>query len=615
VKPKGREKLDPKFRARLYLSSLMSGGTSEGALSNASSLRSLMEDHPEVQFLTADERLQVSQFLSQAGKGTPEKAKTFDDLADFFRIWTGKPEAKGPGAVEPEAQGPEPKAEPGAVPAPSDESATTAETAPVPPTAPTPPQPPEVSEESGGSTAEAGTPVQGETPGPPGSLVIESGVEPEMEDRFSVSPPAPPQPEEAPLLSGESPAPGPDSGAVPQETNLSLGMGLGNGGEEEGAPVVEDTLGEVKKRYYSMYTDFADKVRESALSQDLVENRKALTLGMKLEILLQEKQVGLPMEDAVKLRNAFSALRKSLPEKGEDALALEAMRLAAAFGDEEAAKAYAVAGGPPGTPAHETAPSAQPAASPPAETTGKGRPYDLPIDEITGLISKEDVGKEDLERTLGPASKLEAMIREGSAVPLKVLKDIVARASELGDRFSGEGKWDEAMLSYKLGLFFSRDRQGSYEGAAARAGEARTKKLFADLSRSEVQREPSPPPGAPPEPKPAPAEEAEAGPRIIQGSAEAFSYLLQSGPGFEAPDRGTGDSGPGIKPQYTEKYLMDPLHAYAILVAQEVPSAETVLKIIELHKATDQYTVDLAMKHAVMQNPEMQARIERILKK
>lgn len=59
---------------------------------------------------------------------------------------------------------------------------------------------------------------------------------------------------------------------------------------------------------------------------------------------------------------------------------------------------------------------------------------------------------------------------------------------------------------------------------------------------------------------------------------------------------------------------MDPMHAYTILASKEAPSAETVIRIIELHKGTDHYTVDLAVKHAVVQTPEMQVRIEKILK-
>lgn len=238
----------------------------------------------------------------------------------------------------------------------------------------------------------------------------------------------------------------------------------------------------------------------------------------------------------------------------------------------------------------------------------------MPIDEITDLLNKEAIGKEDLLRTLAPASKLEDMIKEGSAVPLKVLKEIVARASVLGDRFTGEGRWEEARLAYKLALFFSRDKQAAYENAAVRAEEARTKRMFAGLARGDAPVITAPAPSAPEEPPPAPAEDLPAKPGIMQGSAEAYSYLVQAGPGYEAPAQPAAGQGQEVKPKYTDKYLTDPMHAYLVLAGKDPPSPETVVRIIELHLATDKYTVDLAMKHAVMQTPEMQARIERILK-
>ena len=340
-----------------------------------------------------------------------------------------------------------------------------------------------------------------------------------------------------------------------------------------------------------------------------------MNLGLKLEKMLQEKQVALPMEDAVKLRNAFSGLRTTFAERNEAGLSLEGLRLSAAFGDEEAAKAYAEARGPkPDEPAGEPAPQIRSSPPPSTASAGKGRPYDAPVDELTSLINKDPVGRADLERALGPASQLEDMIKEGAAVPLKALRDIAEKASLVGNRFSAEEKWEEAKLAYKLALVFSREKQRAYEYASARAEEARTRKLFADLARGDVPVKPSPPANPPQETGVGSADESKSGPRIIQGSAEAYSYLMQTGPGPEAPAQGAPDTGKDIKPKYTDKYLMDPMHAYAILATKEAPSAETVLRIIELHKGTDHYTVDLAVKHEVVQTQEMQARIEKIMK-
>jgi len=381
------------------------------------------------------------------------------------------------------------------------------------------------------------------------------------------------------------------------------------------APAKEDPLREAKERFYAMYTDFANKVEEYARSESLSENQRALNLGLKLEKMLQEKQVALPMEDAVKLRNAFSALRTTFAERNEAGLSLEGLRLSAAFGDEEAAKAYAEARGPkPDEPAGETAPQVRSSPLPSTAPAGKGRPYDAPVDELTSLINKNPVGRADLERALGPASQLEDMIKEGAAVPLKALRDIAEKASLLGNRFSAEEKWEEAKLAYKLALVFSREKQAAYEHASARAEEARTKRLFADLARGDAPVKPSPPSIPPQEPGPGSTDESESGPKIIQGSAEAYGYLMQSSPGREAPAQAAPDTGKDTKPKYTDKYLMDPMHAYAILAGKEAPSPETVLRIIELHKGTDHYTVDLAVKHPAVQIPEMQARIERILK-
>jgi len=581
-KPKTRSGLDPKTKARLYLSSLMSCGTPEGAMANAQSLQSLMQDHPDSKILTEEERVQIGQYLRNMGNENPETTQPFFGLADFFAGLKEEPAAKG-------LDGPEH------------------------PVAP-PPVAPAVPEGFGGSIQEVVSQFQDSSPSPPGDLVLDYGIEPGSEHRF------------APSLSGSPPASSPseppsqptgqqDSRAFQGGAYQGPGADLGYGGEEVEAPAQEDPLKEAKERFYAMYTDFANKVEECARSENLTENQRALNLGLKLEKMLQEKQVALPMEDAVKLRNAFSGLRATFAERNETGLSLQALRLAAAFGDEEAAKAYAEARGPKqDEPAGGSAPQVGSSPPPPTAPAGKGRPYDAPVDELSSLIYKDPVRREDLERALGPASQLEDMIKEGAAVPLKALRDIAGKASQLGSRFSTEEKWEEAKLAYKLALVFSREKQAAYEHVSARAEEARTRRLFADLSRGDAPVKPSPPASLPQESVPGSADKSESGPKIIQGSAEAYGYLMQSGPVFEAPAQAAPDTGKDIKPKYTDKYLMDPMHAYAILAGKEAPSPETVLRIIELHKGTDHYTVDLAVKHPVAQIPEIQARIEKILK-
>jgi hypothetical protein len=582
-KPKTRSGLDPKTKAHLYISSLMSCGTPEGALINAQSLQSLMQDHPDAQVLTEEEKVQIGQYLRNLGNVHPETAQPFFSLADFFVSPKEEPTAKGLEVPEHPDLAPSPAA-------------------------------PAVPEGFGGSIAEVVSQFQDTAPNPSGDIVIDYGVEPGAEHRFAPSlsgiPPAPPPPEPPSQPAGQQ-----DSGTFQGVAYQGPGADLGYGDETLEAPAKEDPLREAKERYHAMYTDFANKVEEYARSESLSENQRALNLGLKLEKMLQEKQVALPMEDAVKLRNAFSGLRTTFAERNEAGFSLEGLRLSAAFGDEEAAKAYAEARGPkPDEPAGEPAPQIRSSPPPPTAPAGKGRPYDAPVDELTSLINKDPVGRADLERALGPASQLEDMIKEGAAVPLKALRDIAEKASLLGNRFSAEEKWVEAKLAYKLALVFSREKQAAYEHASARAEEARTRRLFADLARGDAPVKPSPPDSPPQEPGQGSTDEAKSGPKIIQGSAEAYGYLMQSGPGLEAPAQTPPDTGKDIKPKYTDKYLMDPMHAYAILAGKEVPSPETVLRIIELHKGTDHYTVDLAVKHAVVQTPEMQARIERILK-
>jgi len=588
-KPKARGGLDPKTKAHLYISSLMSCGTPQGTLTNAQSLQSLLQEHPDAQILTEEERVQIGQYLRTLGNESPAMAQRSLSLADFFGGPTGRSST----------QEPETKVRPETNPPPPIEGAPISSTD---------------SEGYGGSIQEVVSQFQDTAPNPSGDIVIDYGVEPGAEHRFAPSlpgsPPASPPPEPP-----SQPAEQQDSGTFQGVAYQVPGADLGYGDEAVEAPAKEDPLREAKERYYAMYADFANKVEECARSESLPENQRALNLGLKLEKMLQEKQVALPMEDAVKLRNAFSALRTAFAERKEAGLSLEALRLSAAFGDEEAAKAYAEARGPkPDEPAGEPVPQIRSSPPPPTAPAGKGRPYDAPVDELTSLINKDPVGRADLERALGPASQLEDMIKEGAAVPLKALRDIAEKASLLGNRFSTEEKWVEAKLAYKLALVFSREKQAAYEHASARAEEARTKRLFADLARGDAPVKPSPPDSPPQEPGPGSADEAKSGPKIIQGSAEAYGYLMQSGPGLEAPAQTAPDTGKDIKPKYTDKYLMDPMHAYAILAGKEVPSPETVLRIIELHKGTDHYTVDLAVKHPAVQIPEMQARIERILK-
>ncbi len=582
-KPKTRSGLDPKTKARLYLSSLMGCGSPEGALANAQSLQSLMQDHPDAKILTEEERVQIGQYLRNMGNENPEMAQPFFSLADFFGSPKEDPASKGLEVPEHSDLAPSPAA-------------------------------PAVTEGYGGSIAEVVSQFQDTAPSPSEDIVIDYGVEPGAEHRFAPpipeNSPAPPQPEPPSQPTGQR-----DSGTFQGVAYQGPGADLGYGAEAVEAPAKEDPLREAKERYHAMYTDFANKVEECARSESLSENQRALNLGLKLEKVLQEKQVALPMEDAVKLRNAFSALRTTFAESKEAGLSLQALRLSAAFGDEEAAKAYAEAGGPkPDEFVGGPAPQVRSSLPPPMAPAGKGRPYDAPVDELSSLIYKDPVGREDLESALGPASQLEDMIKEGAAVPLKALRDIAEKASQLGSRFSTEEKWVEAKLAYKLALVFSREKQAAYEHASAKAEEARTRRLFADLARGDAPVKPSPPASPPQEPGPEPADESESGPKVIQGSAEAYGYLMQTGPGLEAPAQAALDPGKDIKPKYTDKYLIDPMHAYAILASREAPSAETVIRIIELHKGTDHYTVDLAMKHAAVQIPEMQARIEKILK-
>jgi len=561
-------------------------------MANAQSLQSLMQDHPDSKILTVEERVQIGQHLRNMGNENPEMAQLFFGLADFFAGPTG-----GSSTQEPET-----KARPEIITPPPIEGA------------PTPSPVSADSEGYGGSIAEVVSQFQDTASSPSGDIVIDYGVEPGAEHRF------------APSLTGSTPAsspPEPPSPLIEQQDSRAFqevayqrpGADLGYGAEAVEVPAKEDPLREAKERFYAMYTDFANKVEECARSGSLTENQRALNLGLKLEKVLQEKQVALPMEDAVKLRNAFSALRTTFAERNEAGLSLQALRLSATFGDEEAAKAYAESRGPkPDEPAVEPAPQVRSSPPPPSAPAGKGRPYDAPVNELTSLINKDPIGRADLERALGPASQLEDMIKEGAAVPLKALRDIAEKASLLGNRFSTEEKWEEAKLAYKLALVFSREKQAAYEHASARAEEARTRRLFVGLSRGDAPLKPSPPASPPQESGPGSADKSESGPKIIQGSAEAYGYLMQSGPGREAPAQAVPDTGKDIKTQYTDKYLMDPMHAYTILAGKEAPSAETVLRIIELHKGTDHYTVDLAVKHAVVQIPEIQARIEKILK-
>jgi hypothetical protein len=596
-KTKTRAGLDPKTKAHLYISSLMSCGTPEGSLTNAQSLQSLMQDHPDAQMLTEEERVQIGQYLVSLGNVNPEKAKSFFDLADFFAPPKGKP--------EPEV--PETKAAPETTPPP------TVAGAPEPSTAP------KIPEGFGGSIQEVVAQFQDATPSSPGDLVLDYGIEPGSEHRFAPpvpgSPPVPPPPEPAPQPAEPLTSSSQDSGAIPEAEVQAPPADLGYTAEKSEAPEPEDPLREAKERYYAMYSDFATKVTECARSESFVDNQRALNLGLKLEKVLQEKQVALPMEDAVKLRNAFSSLRATLTERNKPGLSLQALRLAAVFGDEEAAKAYAEAkGSKPEEPAGEPTLQARPAPHSPTASAGKGRPYDAPVDELASLINKEILGTEDLERALVPAAKLEDMIKEGAAVPLKALRDIAEKASQLGSRFSAEEKWEEAKLAYKLALVFSREKQGAYEYASARAEEARTRRLFVGLARGDAPVKLSPPASPPQGTSPPSAGEAESGLKIIQGSAEAYGYLMQTGPGPEAPAQAAPVAEPKIKLQYTDKYLMDPMHAYAILAGAENLSPDTILRIIELHKGKDHYTVDLAVKHSVVQTPEMQARIEKILK-
>jgi hypothetical protein len=593
-KPKTRSGLDPKTKAHLYISSLMSCGTPQGTLTNAQSLQSLLQEHPDAKILTEEERVQIGQYLRNLGNETPAMAQRFLSLADFFGGPTGRSST----------QEPETKVRPETNPPPPIEGAPISSTD---------------SEGYGGSIAEAVSQFQDTAPNPSGDIVIDYGVEPGAEHRFAPSlpgsPPAPSPPEPTSQPTGQTVSTPLDSGAFQGVAYQGLGADLGYGDEALEALPQEDPLREAKERYYAMYADFANKVEECARSESLSENQRALNLGLKLEKVLQEKQVALPMEDAVKLRNAFATLRTTFAERNEAGLSLVALRLSATFGDEEAAKAYAEARGPkPDEPAGEPAPQIRSSPPPSTAPAGKGRPYDAPVDELTSLINKDPVGRADLERALGPASQLEDMIKEGAAVPLKALRDIAEKASLLGNRFSAEEKWVEAKLAYKLALVFSREKQAVYEHASARAEEARTRRLFADLARGDAPVKPSPPDSPPQKPGLGSTDEAKSGPKIIQGSAEAYGYLMQSGPGLEAPAQTAPDTGKDIKPKYTDKYLMDPMHAYAILAGKEAPSAETVIRIIELHKGTDQYTVDLAVKHPVVKTPELQARIEKILK-
>jgi hypothetical protein len=561
----------------------MGCGSPEGALANAQSLQSLMQDHPDAKILTEEERVQIGQYLRNMGNESPETAQPFFSLADFFGSPKEEPASKGLGGPEHPDLAPSPAA-------------------------------PAVPEGFGGSIAEVVSQFQEAAPRPSEDIVIDCGVEPGAEHRFAPSlpgsSPAPPPPEPPPQPTGQR-----DSGAFQGVAYQGPGADFGFGDEAVEAPAKEDPLREAKERFYAMYTDFANKVEECARSESLAENQRALNLGLKLEKTLREKQVALPMEDAVKLRNAFAALRMAFAERSEAGLSLEALRLSAAFGDEEAAKAYAQAGAPkPDDPAGGPAPQIRSSLPAPTVPAGKGRPYDAPVDELTSLINKDPVGRADLERALGPASQLEDMIKEGAAVPLKALRDIAEKASHLGRRFSTEEKWEEAKLAYKLALVFSRENQVAYEYVSAKAEEARTRRLFADLARGDAPVKPSPPDSPPQKPGPGSTDESESGPKIIQGSAEAYGYLMQSGPVPEAPAQTVPDTGKDTKPKYTDKFLMDPMHAYAILAGKEAPSAETVIRIIELHKGMDHYTVDLAVKHPVVQTPEMQARIEKILK-
>jgi len=591
-KPKARGGLDPKTKAHLYISSLMSCGTPQGTLTNAQSLQSLLQEHPDAQILTEEERVQIGQYLRTLGNESPAMAQRSLSLADFFGGPTGRSSTQEPETkVRPETNPPPPIE---GVPTPSPVSAD--------------------SEGYGGSIQEIVSQFQDTAPNPPGDIVIDYGVEPGAEHRFAPSLPASP-PAPLPPEPQSQPTEQQDSGAFQGVAYPGPGADLGYGDEALEALPQEDPLREAKERYYAMYTDFANKVEECARSESLPENQRALNLGLKLEKVLQEKQVALPMEDAVKLRNAFATLRTAFAERNEAGLSLVALRLSATFGDEEAAKAYAEAKGPkPDEPAGEPVPQIRSSPPPSTAPAGKGRPYDAPVDELTTLINKDPVGRADLERALGPASQLEDMIKEGAAVPLKALRDVAEKASLLGNRFSTEEKWVEAKLAYKLALVFSREKQAAYEHASARAEEARTKRLFADLARGDAPVKPSPPSIPPQEPGPGSADKSESGPKIVQGSAEAYGYLMQSGPGLEAPAQTAPETGKDIKPKYTDKYLMDPMHAYAILANKEAPSAETVLRIIELHKGKDHYTVNLAVKHEVVQTQEMQARIDKILK-
>lgn len=203
------------------------------------------------------------------------------------------------------------------------------------------------------------------------------------------------------------------------------------------------------------------------------------------------------------------------------------------------------------------------------------------VNELKIILYKDDIKLEDLKKAMGPASRLEALIKGQEEVPLD-LSEISKKAFELGKYFTEQQpapKFKEARAAYQIAFLLdnSPETKNVFGRTASMAAKINERDLF-----SHVKSIPA-----------IPVANANGKEKEQDGQEQLLELKT--------------------RPEYADKYLKDGLRAMGILITTEkTPTPETILRIVELC-GKDDYIIKLAKEHPVMQTPEMQVKIEKIL--
>lgn len=575
--------LSPEVKARLYKNSIF-GGTPEAAIANSSSLQSLVQEYPDIEFLTNGESKQIGEYLREMGNKYPEKAKPLYTLSEFF----GYQKSIADIVHEQKAAQPAP-------------------VAPVPIQQTKQAESPKIPEGFGGSVADVVALYPTATPSEPGELVVGRGVEPGQEHVYSVQPQTQPKPKLESLAQ-----------ATAEPVTLTP--------SKYGTDVLPVDEPETVERSDPI-KDFIGSIVNFANSNDLKYNESAIRFGEGLEKTLQEAKAVMDMAQASTVRTTFLGLGEKFEslkpsDKGTTKemreLAYRSYKISANYGDDDARKACERLTGMKYQ-AFETKPEAKESKSK-TETVstsngeihvpvavkheepqvppkpGKGRPYDPYVDKLNSILYKDvkDIKIGDLHEAIEPASKLENLIVAGKAVPLLELKKISEKALELGKYFAGQAvpQWKEARIALQIAYNFSKSPEikSAFEHAASMAADSKARGLF-----SAIKTMPTTPVTKSTEGKK--EGEQEQTHVITQGVSEAYEYLLQTGPGLE------------IKSTEKKETKVDP---YFRTISGDA-TQEELLSILK-ENPTNSILVSSIRSHRVMQSQEMKAKIAEILK-